>query len=102
MLRRARTRLPTPAVRVLAARGGADLGQVGRAGVRVPGQVRHYRLLFPLISGLGLAAPDQQLPARPDALLEQPLDDVRSTMPARPSTAAPFPAHSPGGSPAAV
>ena len=64
-------------VRVLAARGRADLGQLGRAGVRVRGQVRRDRLLFPLISGLGLAAPDQELPARSDALLVQPLDDVR-------------------------
>ena len=64
-------------VRVLAARGRADLGQLGRAGVRVRGQVRRDRLLFPLSSGLGLAAPDQELPARPDALLVQALDDVR-------------------------
>jgi hypothetical protein len=52
-------------MRVLAPFGGADLGQLGRAGVRVRGQVRRYRLFFPLVSGLGLAALDQQFPARP-------------------------------------
>jgi hypothetical protein len=46
-------------MRILAPFDGADLGQLGRAGVRVRGQVRRYRLLFPLVNGLGLAALDQ-------------------------------------------
>ena len=36
-------------VRVLAALGRADLGQLGRAGVRVRGPVRRYRRLFPFV-----------------------------------------------------
>ena len=64
-------------VRVLAALGGADLGQLGRAGVRVRGQVRRHRRGFALRGRLGLAALDQELPAGPDVLLVQALDDVR-------------------------
>ena len=65
------------AVRVLAALGGADLGQLGRAGVRVRGQVRRDRGGLAILGRLGLPALDQELPAGPDVLLVQALNDVR-------------------------
>ena len=71
-------------VRVLAALGRADLGQLGRAGVRVRGPVRRHRGFFPLLGRLGLAAADQQLPARPDALLVQPADHGRVDLAGQP------------------
>ena len=64
-------------VRVLAAFGRADLGQLGRAGVRVRGQVRRDRGGFPLLGRLGLAALDQEFPAGADVLLVQAADHVR-------------------------
>ena len=71
-------------VRVLAALGGADLGQLGRAGVRVRGQVRRHRRRLPFVGRLGLAALDQQFPAGPDVLLVQALDHVRVHLAAQP------------------
>ena len=83
-------------VRVLAARGGADLGQLGRAGVRVRGQVRRDRRLLSLAGGLGLAALDQQFPARPDVLLVQVLNDVRVHHAAEPERRGALPGPFPG------
>ena len=64
-------------VRVLAPLGGADLGQLGRAGERVRGQVRRYRGGLAILGLLGLTALDQELAVWPDALLVQPLNDIR-------------------------
>ncbi len=68
-------------MRVLAALGRADPGQLHRAGVRVRGQVRRHRRLFPLAGLLGRAALDQEFPARPGVLLVQPPDHVRVDLP---------------------
>ena len=64
-------------VRVLGPFGGADLGQLGRAGVRVRGPVRRHRGGFAVRGRLGLAPLDQELPAGSGVLLVQALDDVR-------------------------
>ena len=64
-------------VQVLAALGGADLGQLGRAGVRVRGQVRRDRGGFAVRGRFGRAPLDQELPAGAGVLLVQALDDVR-------------------------
>ena len=83
-------------VRVLAALGGADLGQLGRAGVRVRGQVRRHRGGFALLGRLGLAALDQEFPAGADVLLVQALDDVRVHLAAQPERRGAFPGPLPG------
>ena len=62
---------------VRAAFGRADLGQLGRAGVRTGGPVRRHRGRFPLLSRPGLAPRDEELPARPDVVLVQPGDHGR-------------------------
>ena len=64
-------------VRVRAAFGGADLGQLDRAGVRMRGQVRRHRGLLALVSRPGTAAVDQEFPARTDVVLIQPSDHGR-------------------------
>jgi hypothetical protein len=64
-------------VRVPAARGRADLGHLGRAGVRVRGPVRRHRGLLPLIRRPGPAAPGQKLAAGTDIVLVQPSDHGR-------------------------
>ena len=71
-------------VRVLAALGRADLGQLYRAGVRMRGQVRRHRLLFPIVGGLGLAAFNQELPAGADVVLVQAADHARVHLAAQP------------------
>ena len=83
-------------VRVLAALGRADLGQLGRAGVRVRGQVRRHRCRFPLVGRLGLAALDQEFPAGPDVLLVQALDHVRVDLAAQPERRGALPGPLPG------
>jgi hypothetical protein len=64
-------------VRVRAARGGADLGHLGRAGVRMRGLVRRHRGLFPFLGRPGLTARDQKFPVRADVVLVQPGDHRR-------------------------
>ena len=64
-------------VRVLGAFGGADLGQLGRAGVRMRCPVGRHRGGFAVRGRLGLAPLDQELPAGAGVLLVQALDDVR-------------------------
>ena len=71
-------------VRVLAALGRADLGQLGRAGVRMRGPVRRHRGLFPLVGRPGLAALDQEFPAGPDVVLVQPADHGRVDLAGQP------------------
>jgi len=44
-------------------------------------KVRRHRSLFPLAGLLGLAALDQELPARADVLLVQALDHLRVDLP---------------------
>ena len=83
-------------VRVLAALGRADPGQLHRAGVRVGGQVRRHRRRFPLVRLLGLAALDQQFPARADVLLVQPPDHLRVDLAAQPERGGAFPGPLPG------
>ena len=83
-------------VRVLAALGRADLGQLHGAGVRVRGQVRRHRCRFPLVRRLGLAAPDQQFPAGPDVLLVEALDRLRVDLAAQPERRGAFPGPLPG------
>jgi hypothetical protein len=57
--------------------GRADLGQLGRTGVRMSGPVGQNRRLFPLVARLGLAALDQEFPARADVVLVQAADHGR-------------------------
>jgi len=87
-------------VRVLAALGRADLGQLHRAGVRMRSQVRHHRLLVPLVSRLGLTALDQELSAGSDVVLVQAADHVRVHLAAEPerrgTRPGPFPWRFPG------
>jgi hypothetical protein len=64
-------------MRIPAAFGRADLGQLGRAGVRMGGLVGQNRCLFPFGGCLGLAALDQVLPARADVVLVQATDHGR-------------------------
>jgi hypothetical protein len=64
-------------MRGLAALGGTDLGQFGRAGVRVRGPVRRYRSGFAVRDRLRPVPLDQELPAGSGVLLVQALDDVR-------------------------
>ena len=64
-------------LRVLAAFGCADLGQLHRAGIRVRSQVRRHRCCFPLVGRLGPPPPDQELPARGDVVLVQAADHGR-------------------------
>jgi hypothetical protein len=71
-------------VRIRAARGRADLGQLGRAGVRVCRTVRRYRGRFPLLHCPGLAAADQEFPAGSDVVLVQPGDHGRVHLAAQP------------------
>jgi len=71
-------------VRVRAPLGRADLGQLGRAGVRVRSQVRRHRGLFAFVDRLGLAALDQEFPARPDVALVQAADHLRVYLAAQP------------------
>ena len=70
--------------RVLAAFGRADLGQLGRAGVRVRGQVRRHRRLLPLSGRLGPAPRDQKFPAGADVVLVQAADHARVDLPGQP------------------
>ena len=51
---------------------------------------------FPLVGRLGLAALDQELPAGPDVLLVQALDDVRVHLAAQPERRGAFPGPFPG------
>jgi hypothetical protein len=53
-------------MRVAAAFGRADFGELGRAGVRVRGQPGGYSCLFPFGGRLGLPRPDQELPVGAD------------------------------------
>ena len=64
-------------MRVRAALGRPDLGQLGRAGVRMRGQVRRHRSLFMFAGRRGLAALDQKFPARADVVLVQAADHGR-------------------------
>ena len=83
-------------VRVLAALGRADLGQLHRAGVRMRSQVRHHRLLVPLVSRLGLTALDQELSAGSDVVLVQAADHVRVDPAAEPERGNTLPGPLPG------
>ena len=83
-------------MRVLATLSRADLGQLGRAGVRVRGQVRRYCLLFPLVSRLGLTALDQEFPAGTDVVLVQAPDHARVHLAAQPKPCGSFPGPLPG------
>ena len=78
-------------MRLPAAFGRADPGQLGRAGVRVRGQPGGHRCIFPLADRLGLATPDQQLPARADVVLVQAADHGRVDLPAQPERRGAFP-----------
>ena len=64
-------------VRIRAAFGSADLSQLGRAGIRMRGQVRRHRGLFAFASRPGLAALDEKFPARADVVLVQAADHGR-------------------------
>ncbi len=64
-------------VRIRAAPGRADLGQLGCGGVRMRSQVRRHRSLFAFASRRGLAALDQEFAARPDVVLVQAADHGR-------------------------
>jgi hypothetical protein len=87
-------------MRVFGSRGGADPGQLGRAGVRARGQVRRYRGGLAVLGLLGLPTLDQEFPAGPDALLVQVFNDVRVHVPAEPERGgalpSPFPGRFPG------
>ena len=61
-------------VRVLAALGGADLGDLGRAGVRVRGPVGGYRRLLAFGGVFPLPFRGEDLAVRPDPLHEQPVE----------------------------
>jgi len=78
-------------VRVLAALGGPGLGQLDRAGVRVPGQVGRHSRGFPLVGGLGPASAYQQFPAGPDVVLVQAADHARVHLAAQPECRGAFP-----------
>jgi hypothetical protein len=84
------------AVRILAALGRAGLGDLYRAGVRVHSQVRRHRLVFLLVSCLGLAALDQELSAGPDVVLVQAADHVRVHLAAQPEGRGALPGPLPG------
>jgi len=64
-------------MRVRAARGGADLGQLARAGIRVRGPVGRHRRGFAFPGCPGRARLDQELSARPDVVLVQRADHGR-------------------------
>ena len=83
-------------VRVRAALGRADLGQLGRAGIRMGGQVGRDRGGLAILGLLGLAALDQELPARPDVLLVQVFNDVGVHLPAEPESCGALPGPFPG------
>jgi hypothetical protein len=56
-------------MRVLRALGGPDLGQLDRARERMFNQVHGNRDVFPLVDGLGPAAPGQRFLVGTDVLL---------------------------------
>ena len=76
---------------VLAPRSGAGLGQLGRAGIGVCGQVRRDRGGLAFLGLLGLPALDQELPAGPDAFLVQALDNIRVHRSVKPECRSAFP-----------
>jgi len=84
------------AMRVLAPRGRADLGQLGRAGVRVRGQVGRDRGGLAVPGLLGLPPLDQELAAGTDVLLVQLFNDVRVDPPAEPERRGALPGPFPG------
>ena len=61
-------------MRVLAAFGGADLGDLDRAGVRVRGTVGGHRRLLAFRGVFPLPLRGEDLPVRPDPLHEQPVE----------------------------
>ena len=62
-------------VRVRTALRRADLGQLGRGGVRMGGQVRRHRGVLVFAGRRGLAALDEKFSARADVVLVQAADD---------------------------
>jgi len=89
-------------MRVLGPFGRADLGQFGRAGVRMRGQVCRYRGGFAVRGRLGRVPLDQEFPAGSGVVLVQALDDVRVDLAVQPEGRGALAAPLAGGSPAAV